>query len=941
MSNGAGHRWVGLRTAFFLSAWVSLLPGLGNGSTTMRADEPLTSEAAEALFAQRIWPLFVEKCHACHGVEAEDRKAGLDLTAREPAMAGGETGPALVPGDLEESLLVEAVGRDGLIAAMPPKENDRLSAEQVSWIRQWVAAGAPWPDAKRRGELAATARWGESQGVTVATSGGLGEEWTNRRYQPADLWAFQPVKNPEVPAIAEVEHPIDAFLRVEQQRRGLEARAEEADRRTLLRRLTVDLTGLPPTLEEFEAFLADQEEGAYERVVDRLLASPRYGEQQARHWLDVTRYADTSGFSNDFERPNAWRYRDYVIRSFNDDKPYDRFISEQLAGDELNPDDPEMLIAVGYLRMGPWEHTSMTVAAVTRQQYLDDVTQHVGVSLLAQGLRCAACHDHKFDPVPTRDYYRIQSVFATTQFAEREVPFLGVENTSGSAAAREVVQRRLDDLRSKQQELKQRGEDALAEYLKQRGVKRVEDLPEKERPSRDYLGPTQGISQTDLTLRKVYQKQDDYLKRELARFEPLALSVYSGPENQYVSNQFKPGVPKNRKGEPPVLKILTGGSLESPGEEVSPGVLSAVWGSNDRTEPSDWNTITGELEGRRLEFAQWVASESNPLTARVLVNRLWQQHFGRGLVATPNNFGKMGAKPTHPELLDWLASRFMEQGWSIKQMHRLIVTSEAYRMASEPVDYERVAEDDARNELVTYYPVRRMAAEEIRDALLQASGELNLEMGGPGVFPEIHWEVAFQPRQIMGSMAPAYLPSPLQKDRHRRTIYTFRYRTLPDPWLEVLNRPVSEISCERRDETTVSPQVFALFNSEFAANRALAMARSLEEARETEGDRIRLAFLRICGRAPSEQELDACHLHIEKMGRRYQENLSKEEPLPRRIERSMVEELTGETVRWQEDLVGIDRYQRDLMPWEVGPETRALADLCLVLMNSNEFLYLR
>ena len=280
---------------------------------------------------------------------------------------------------------------------------------------------------------------------------------------------------------------------------------------------------------------------------------------------------------------------------------------------------------------------------------------------------------------------------------------------------------------------------------------------------------------------------------------------------------------------------------------------------------------TGTRSPRSRRAAGWSSrngwpATSNPLTARVLVNRLWQQHFGRGIVATPNNFGKMGAKPTHPELLDWLASRFMEQGWSIKDLHRLIVTSEAYRMGSEPVDFEKVAELDARNELLTYYPVRRMAAEEIRDALLQASGELNLEMGGPGVFPEIHWEVALQPRQIMGSMAPAYLPSPFRKDRHRRTIYAFRYRTLPDPWLEVLNRPVSEISCERRDETTVSPQVFALFNSEFAANRALAMARSLEEAEKERAERIRLAFSRIYGRAPSERELDACHLHIREDG---------------------------------------------------------------------------
>ena len=766
-----------------------------------------------------------------------------------------------------------------------------------------------------------------SKGVAVATSGGLAADWTNRLYLPEDLWAYQPLRQVNVPVISDATHPIDAFLVLYQERKGITLRASEADSRTLVRRVCFDLTGLPPTAEEIAAFLADREPGAYERLVDRLLASPRYGEQQARHWLDVTRYADTSGFSNDFERPHAWHYRDYVIRSFNHDKPYDEFIIEQLAGDELDPADPEMRIAVGYLRMGPWEHTAMTVAAVTRQQFLDDVTHHVGVSLLAQGLRCASCHDHKFDPVPTRDYYRIQSVFATTEFADREVAFLPEENTSGFPAARSVVERRIQDLRARQHELVRRGDEALAAFLKKKGVAKVEDLPPDQRPKRDYLGWTEGISQADMTLRKVYRKQNEYLKRELSRFKPVAFSVDSGPAGN--------------TGKIAVLRILKGGSLESPGDAVSPGVLSAVWGSNDQAQPTSWNTITANRHGRRLEFARWVASDQNPLTARVLVNRVWQQHFGRGLVATPSNFGKMGARPTHPDLLDWLAGQFMKQGWSIKTLHRLIVTCAAYRQAGEPVDADKLASIDSKNDLLSYYPVRRLAAEEIRDAMLAASSELNPEMGGPGIFPEIHWEVALQPRQIMGAMAPAYMPSLNRKDRNRRTIYAFRYRTLSDPWLEVLNRPVSELSCERRDETTVTPQVFALFNSEFSANRALAMARSLEDAADGPEKRIALAFQRLYGREPRDEETQLCKNHLAKRSEYYRDHPAEPQPLPRNIERSMVEELTGELVRWEEELKALDSYERDYMPWEASPATRALADVCLVLMNSNEFLYLR
>jgi hypothetical protein len=322
-----------------------------------------------------------------------------------------------------------------------------------------------------------------------------------------------------------------------------------------------------------------------------------------------------------------------------------------------------------------------------------------------------------------------------------------------------------------------------------------------------------------------------------------------------------------------------------------------------------------------LALARWIASKDNPLTARVIINRIWQQHFGTGLVATPNNFGKMGARPTNPELLDYLAGSFMDNGWSIKKLHRLILTSSTYQRAD--------------------FPPRRLAAEEIRDAMLLASGELNDEMGGPGVFPELNWEVAHQPRHIMGSVAPAYQPSATPRQRNRRTIYAFRYRTLADPMLEVLNRPGSELSCERRDETTVTPQAFALFNSAFAHQRALAMAADLRKQHPNLKSQISDAFRRIYARDATADELQRASAHVARMLDHHRAHIPTATTLPSKVSRHMVEEMTGEDVAWDESLDGMSYYQRDLTPADADPETRALAELCLVLLNSNEFLYVR
>jgi hypothetical protein len=890
---------------------------------------------AERLFAERLLPLLKEKCLACHGNDEKKLHGKLDLRTRAAMLQGGESGqPALVPGQPEKSLLYVSVTRRNEDLVMPPKENDRLSPEQVEWFRRWIAAGAPWPEHLPSPSNLAES-WAKADGVVLQTSGGRSPEWTNRKYRPEDIWAYRPVRRYLVPNAlldsARAQNPIDAFLQEKLAAKGVQHTAPPVDKLTLLRRATFDLAGLPATPEEMDAFLKDESPSAFAKLVERLLASPRYGEQQARHWLDVVRYADTSGLANDYERPSAWRYRDYVVRSFNADKPFDRFITEQLAGDELDADNTEMLVATGFLRMGPWEHTGMSVAAVTRQDFLDDVTHSVGVTFLGQGLRCARCHDHKFDPVPTKDYYRLQAVFATTQFAERAVPFLSSENTSGFTGSRAVVEARLRKAKADRDTFRGKSDEAIAAFLREHGVAQLTDLPPKDRPLRDRYG----LSDQELSLIRILGKRIDYFERELLRFRPFALSVYNGPVNSYVSTKPINPLPPERRGPLPVVHILPGGSLATPTEAVTPGVLSVM------DTPAAKNRIPQTAEGRRLALARWIASPTNPLTARVIVNRVWQQHFGKGLVATPNNFGKMGKRPTHPALLDWLAIWFTEHGWSLKQLHWLIVTSAAYQQSGHHPDREKLQQTDPNNELLAYFPPRRLAAEEIRDAMLAVSGELNPETGGPGVFPEINWEVALQPRHIMGSVAPAYQPSPQPRQRNRRTVYTFRYRNLPDPIQEVFNRPGSEISCERRDETTVTPQVFALYNSTFAHDRALALAVDLEKQASDMDGCVRAAFRRCYGREATAQELALCRAHVEKILAYHRGPEPKPVALPARVKRKMVEEMTGEEFEWEEELDGMRGYQPDLKPWDVGPSTRALADLCLVLFNSNEFLYVR
>ena len=766
-------------------------------------------------------------------------------------------------------------------------------------MRQWIEAGAPWGDA-------ATAK-----------------EWN---YREEDLWPFRPL--PERSPL----RSIDSFINEKLQGRGLPP-APRADRRTLIRRATIDLTGLPPTPEEVEAFVNDAAIDAWPKVIERLLSSPRYGERWGRHWLDVVRYADTNGYSNDFERPNAWRYRDYVIRSFNRDKPYDQFIREQIAGDELAPNDREALIATGFLRAGPWEHTVMSVEAVTRQMFLDDVTHATATTFLSLTLGCARCHDHKFDPLPTRDYYRMQAIFATTEFARPPVSLLQEENASQFAPAKSYFEEIVRRLKAHADLVDERVKQHL---MRERGVSRIDEVPKEELEK--ALRNKPGLSEAEREEARRFQRQSPLYRGALERFEPKAFSVSSGPLDGFTDGGPKLKYPMRADYKTPEVRILAGGNLSSAGAAVTPGLLSALERYGNYPAPEIPQTVSG----RRTALSNWIANPKNPLTPRVMVNRIWQWHFGKGIAADSNNFGKMGKKPTHPELLDWLAANFIEQGWSVKAIHRAIMLSEVYQRASNHPQMEALKNQDPNNELLAYYSPQRMEAEVLRDSILFVSGELSLDAGGPGTFPQINEDVARQPLQRMGSSSPAYhyQASAKKRDRNRRTIYTFQERSLVDPMIDVFDGPSLDLSCERRRASTVPTQAFALFNSQFAHDMALAFAVRLEREESSTQDRLARAFRLVYGRAPDQREIAMAIEHLQRLEQLHRTVPAPPKPKPTPLVPRISSVPAGATNATEQQEDAAIAYEENLHPSQVRPETRALADMALVLLNSNEFVYI-
>jgi mono/diheme cytochrome c family protein len=949
------------------------------------APSAFAADNAEELFVRRIAPLFHEKCLACHGKDEAKIKGGLDMRTLASTLKGGDSEePGFIAGKPEESPLYLAVTREhDDWEAMPPKEADKLYAEQIAWIKDWIAGGAPWPEDSRAQAIAKAneAKWSAEDGITVKTTGALSPEWANRKYKPEGLWAYQPVRKIGVmeywsdavsstPALRDSSpppHPIDAFIAATKPA-GLTA-APAADRVTLIRRATFDLLGLPPKPEEVEAFVKDARPDleAFTAAIERLLDSPHYGERMAQHWLDVTRYADSSGFSNDYERGNAWRYRDYVVRSFNRDQPYDQFIKEQIAGDEIDANDPEKIIATGFLRTGPWELTGMEVEKIARQRFLDDVTNSVGETFLAHSLQCARCHDHKFDPVPTHDYYSIQAVFATTQLSERAAPFLPEENTQGfeergnlekSLAEYESVLTKLDAVLLENAALwfKDNGKDpakwnaavaaarnpATPKQGPARKLGKYSDLFAAARnaltnagaPEGDFPPKLVGFTPEQFGMERVARKGLERLRWELDRYEPYALAVYGGRTRQYKTVFAPLRMPADRMsaGELEETCILTGGDPFASGTKVKPGVLS-VLGSVQKTP------IPDAIEGRRKAFAEWVASADNPLTSRAIVNRVWMWHFGQPIAGNPNNFGSTGKKPTHPELLDWLAAKFVESGWSFKALHRLIMTSETYRRGATHPDLKALREKDPLGTSYAVFAPRRLSAEELRDAMLAATGELNRTLGGIPNRPEINLEAALQPRQVMGTFASAWVPNPKPEQRHRRSLYALKLRGLTDPMLEVFNAPAPDFSCERREASTVTPQVFSLFNSQGTQSRALALAhRAVKETRSDEQAIVRL-FALVFSRAPSAEEERDCLAHWRDIEALIGNEKPPTQKPPLEVRRDAVEENTGEKFSFTEKLHAYAEFVPDLQPADVDARTRALADVCLVLLNSNEFAY--
>ncbi len=681
-----------------------LLVVLLAGSTlTARGAAPPPGQKQEAdFFEKKVLPILQAKCFKCHG--GSRQRGGLSLASRKGLLLGGDRGPAVSLKKPAESLLLEAINyRDGL--EMPP--SGKLPGQEIDVLTRWVKAGAPWP---------------ESKGPVVTAPKGLRVTDQDRRY-----WAYQPVRRPAPPpvkALGWVRNPIDAFILSRLEAKGLTP-AAAADRRSLLRRACYDLTGLPPTPEQVDAFVNDSSPDAFEKLVDRLLASPHHGEKWGRHWLDLVRYAETNGFEFDQPKPFVWRYRDYVVDAFNHDKPYDRFLREQLAGDLLPVVTPESLIATGYYRLGQWDSGA---ADRLQQRYdvLDGILSTTGGVFLGLSVGCARCHDHKKDPLPQRDYYRLLAFFHN------------ISDMGGRRLTRRV-----------------KGLDVLC----------VSGGP---------ASPTQ-----------VHIRGNPRVKGETVE-----------------------------AGFPAVLG--------PPGQKAAPG---------------------------RLALVSWLTDPKNPLTARVLVNRLWQHHFGRGIVPTPNDFGKLGEAPTHPELLDWLAGELVDSGWQLKHLHRLIMTSSTYRLSSR-ANPRGLAADPA-NLLLGRFGMRRLTAEEVRDSILQVSGELNRKMRGPPTYPRL-------PREVLASQdrpGKGWRPSPPQ-EAARRSIYIHVKRSLPVPQLAQLDFADTDASCPVRFTTTVPTQALALLNDDFTNTQAGLFARRLlKEAPGGLEAQLKRGIRLITGRIPAADEV--------------------------------------------------------------------------------------
>lgn len=695
-------------------------------------------------------------------------------------------------------------------------------------------------------------------------------------------WAFRAPETPAIPGVKQagwVRNPIDAFILVRLEAAGLRP-SSEADRRTLIRRLSFDLIGLPPTPAEVEAFVNDSASDAYERLVDRLLASPRYGERWALYWLDLVRYAESDGFKADDKRPYAWRYRDYVIQAFNEDKPYDRFLREQIAGDELYPDDPQAVVATGYHRHVPFEYNAVNLEQ-RRQETLNDMTDTTGMVFLGLTMGCARCHDHKFDPISQEDYYRLQAFFAG--FRPVEKPLARAEDMERYRDELRRWEEKTAPLRQEMSQLEEPERDKMMRRKMSRFPKEYQDVylmpVEKRTPLQQQLADLVakqvevGPGEIAKSMKGPNQQRWQELNKQMESFERLKPPA---PPAAMVLSEVGPQAPPTH--------LLKRGDWNKPEREIVPGYLSAIHDTVAEVPPP---SVTAQTTGRRSVLANWLTEPTHPLTARVMVNRLWQHHFSLGIVGTPSDFGAQGEAPTHPELLDWLAMEFIQRGWSLKAMHRLMVTSSTYRQATGANEAGLKADGD--NKLLWRMNRRRLEGETLRDALLAVSGRLNLREGGPSVYPELPTEL---------NIGKGNWPVTPGGEADRRSVYVFVKRNLRYPFFATFDAPDSNESCARRHNTTTAPQALTLLNSETMLKLAQSFAeRVLREAGDAPGVVIDRAFHLALGRAPTNREAATMH-----------------------------DFLTRETAL--------------LQPQQGEKALRgAVTDLCHALINLNEFLY--
>jgi hypothetical protein len=865
--------WNGALLAALLRLAIVALVSLGWGGVLSAAEKA----GDELTYERHVRPIFKAHCFYCHG-EGDEQQGGLDLRLQRLMVKGGDSGAAIVPGNLEESHLYQRLV-DG---DMPPEEiHVRPTAAEIEIIGRWIKSGAktarPEPE--------------NADNLPKVTE------------EERQFWSFQPVRRPAVPDVdstAPVRTPIDAFLLAKLGEKDLTF-SPETDRRTLIRRVSFTLLGLPPTPDEVAAFLADDEPNAYERLIERMLESPHYGERWARHWLDVAGYADSDGHDGtDPVREDAWPYRDYVINALNADKPLDEFIREQLAGDEMverpyenvGPEGLEKLIATGFLRTSP-DGTSIKDADQheASNQVVADTIQIISSSLLGVTVHCAQCHDHRFDPILQEDYYRLRAIlepaYDTSKWLTSDKRQLKVLS--------QAEKKRSDELEAQAKKIEKRFEalqDKVFTAVVHEQIERIADTEfvEREELEEEFLAPLREEPDAYVRYLKLIHSSTGKVPSkfktrvntaglgDLSRFE-----IYVQHEAELNSLAAEAEALRNQKPKPSLVRALTEvpgqvpvtylffrGDIASPQDPVGPGELTVL---QPLSSPIPEQNPDLPTTGRRLAYARWLTSGEHPLLARVLVNRVWMHHFGQGIVSTPSDFGVMGNRPTHPELLDWLASELVKNGWSLKHLHRVIMTSTAYRQQSQRHEAGEAA--DAGNTLYWRMPVRRLESEALRDSILAVSGSLNRKAFGPPV------PVTADPD---GQIVPDTSALADESDALRRSIYLQVRRTQPLNLIDAFDGPTLDPNCEMRNVSTVPTQALLFLNNEFVSTHASRFAdRLLAEAGDDRDAQIARGFQLALARDPSPAEVEKCQAFLNDQSQIYAETMSEEVKVPERV----------------------------------------------------------